>query len=124
VFIHVEPHDFFRREDTDVICQIPVTFVQAALGDTLPVPTLNGEKELKIPKGTQYGDVFRFRGEGIPSLRTGHRGDQIIQVTVKTPTSLSRKQEDLLREFARQEERKLSKKLKDLLKGGASKAAL
>jgi molecular chaperone DnaJ len=124
VFIHVEPHDFFRREDNDVICQIPISFVQASLGDTIPVPTLQGEKELEIPRGTQYGDVFRFRGEGIPSLRNGNRGDQIIQVTIKTPTSLSKRQEELLAEFANLEERKFSRKLKNLLKGAASKAAL
>ncbi len=124
VFIHVEAHEFFRREDNDVICQIPISFVQAILGDTIKVPTLQGEKDLKIPKGTQYGDIFRFRGEGIPSLRNGNRGDQIIQVTIKTPTSLSKRQEELLAEFSSLEERKISRKLKNLLKGAASKAAL
>jgi len=117
VFIHVAPHDFFKREDTHIICQIPIGLVQAALGDTIMVPTLNGEKPFQIPKGTQYGDIFRFRGEGIPALRNGRRGDQIIQVTVKTPTHLSKRQASLLKEFAKLESKKLSTKLKNILKG-------
>lgn len=124
VFIHVEPHEFFKRDETDVVCQVPISFVQAALGDTISVPTLKGEKELKIPKGTQYGDVFRFRGEGIASLRYGGRGDQIVQVLIKTPTHLNKKQEKLLKEFARLESGKLTTKLKNILKNGASNAAL
>jgi molecular chaperone DnaJ len=122
VFIHVKSHDFFRRDDNDVICQIPISFIQATLGGTVVVPTLNGEKSLEIPKGTQFGDVFRFRGEGIPSLRNGRRGDQIIQVTIKTPTHISKKQEELLREFASLEDAKLGKRLKNILKSAASKA--
>jgi molecular chaperone DnaJ len=122
VFIHVQTHDFFRREDNHVFCQVPISFIQATLGDTIEVPTLNGNKPLEIPKGTQFGDVFRFQGEGIPSLRNGHRGDQIIQVTVKTPTSLSKKQEDLLKEFARLEEAKFGKRLRNILKSATAKA--
>ncbi|CAB5089801.1 Chaperone protein DnaJ [Olavius algarvensis associated proteobacterium Delta 3] len=117
VFIHVTPHEFFKREETHIICQIPIGFVQAALGDIIMVPTLNGEKPLQIPKGTQYGDLFRFRGEGIPALHNGRRGDQIIQVTIKTPTHLNKHQASLLKEFARLESKKLSTKLKNILKG-------
>ena len=113
----MEPHDFFERDNSDVICRVPISFVQAALGDTISVPTLEDEKKLRIPKGTQYGDVFRFNGEGIPSLRTGRRGDQIIQVIIKTPTSLSKKQESLLKEFAKLESGKISKRLKNILRG-------
>jgi molecular chaperone DnaJ len=122
VFIHVQPHDFFKREENDVYCQIPISFIQATLGDTVEVPTLNGTQTLEIPKGTQYGDVFRFRGEGIPSLRTGRQGDQVIQVTIKTPTSLNKKQEALLREFAQLEENKFGKRLKNIFKNATSKA--
>ncbi len=122
VFIHVEPHDFFKRRDTDIICEIPISFVQAALGDKIEVPTLNGDKTLKIPKGTQPGDIFYFHGEGIPSLRTSQRGDQIIQVDIKTPTHLSKKQEALLKEFAKLESKKISHKIKNILKGDANKA--
>jgi len=124
VFIHVEPHEFFKRDETDIICQLPLSFVQATLGDTIPVPTLNGDKELKIPKGAQYGDLFRFHGEGIPSLRYGNRGDQIIQIVIKTPTHVNKKQERLLREVARLESGKLTTKLKNILKSGMSNAAL
>jgi len=123
VFIYVEEHAFFQRRDSDIICTVPISFVQAALGDKIKVATLNGDKKLPIPKGTQPGDVLYFKGEGIPSLRTGRRGDQVIQVEIKTPTHLSKRQETLLREFAELESSKLSKKLKNILKGGASQTA-
>jgi molecular chaperone DnaJ len=119
VFIHVHPHEFFERRDNDLFCQINISFVQAALGDKITVPTLDGSKTLDIPKGTQPGDVFYFRGEGIPSLRTRKRGDQLIQVMIKTPTNLSKKQEDILREFAKLEKGKFSNKLKSMLKGSS-----
>jgi len=123
VFISVEAHDFFKRDNTDVVCQVPISFVQAALGDSIAVPTLVGEKTLKVPKGTQYGDVFRFRGEGIASLRSGRRGDQIIQLVIKTPTGLNKKQERLLKDFAKLESDKLSNKLKNIFKDAAKKVA-
>ena len=117
IFIHVEPHDFFTRNNSDLLCEIPISFIQAALGDAIDIPTLNGKKTLKIPKGTQPGDFFRFPGKGIPSLRNGRRGDQIIQVSIKTPTNLNKKQEKLLQEFANLESNKISNKLKNLFKG-------
>ncbi len=123
VFIYVEPHDFFQRHDTDIICKIPISFVQATLGDTISVPTLNGNKKLPIPKGTQPGHVFHLHGEGIASLRTGKRGDEIIQVDVRTPTHLTKKQEALLKEFAELESGKLSTKIKNILKGGTANVA-
>jgi len=123
VFIHVESHDFFERDNTNIICQVEISFIQAALGDTIAVLTLNGKKELKISKGTQPGDLFRFRGEGIPSLRSSKRGDQIIQAVIKTPTNLNKKQEVLLKEFANIESGKLSNKLKNILKSGNAGAS-
>lgn len=123
VFIHTEDHDFFKRDDTSVLCQIPISFVQAALGDTISIPTLKGKTDLEIPKGTQPGDLFRLRGEGIPSLRNGHRGDQIVQVNVKIPTHLNKKQAALLKEFATLEEGKFTSKLKSILKSGPTRAA-
>ncbi|MFH1102570.1 MAG: molecular chaperone DnaJ [Pseudomonadota bacterium] len=119
IFIQVEPHEFFQRDHNDIICRIPISFIQASLGDKVSVPTLNGNKTLEITKGTQPGDTFRFRGDGIPSLRSGKRGDQIIQVIIKTPTNLNKKQESLLREFAELESGKLSNKIKHILKGDA-----
>jgi len=122
VFIHVDAHDFFKRDNTNIICQIPISFIQAALGDKIKVPTLKDEKQLDIPKGTQPGKLFYFHSEGIPSLRNGRRGDQIIQVLIKTPTNLSRKQEVLLKEFAKLETEKFSTKLKNIFKSSATGA--
>jgi molecular chaperone DnaJ len=122
VFIDVAEHEFFRRENTDIICRVPISFVQAALGDTIKVPTLNGEKSLQIPKGTQFGDVFRFQGEGIPSLRNGKRGNQIVQVIIQTPTRLTKKQEVLLRDFGRLESKKISSRIKNMFKGDGRQA--
>jgi molecular chaperone DnaJ len=116
VVISVKPHKFFQRDNTDVICAIDISFVQAALGDEIIVPTLVGEEKLKIPKGTQYGDVFRLKGEGIASLRTGRRGDQIIKVLIKTPTRLSQKQVELLKQFDKLDSNKISNRLKNLFK--------
>ncbi|MDP2644310.1 MAG: molecular chaperone DnaJ [Desulfobacterales bacterium] len=115
VFIGVEPHDFFERSNTDVLCKTQISFVQAALGDKIEVPTLDDKKILEIPKGTQPGELFRFANEGIPSLRSGKRGDQIIQVEITTPKNLTKRQEELLREFKKLEENKLSSKLKKIL---------
>ena len=122
VFIHVEPHDYFQRNNTDVICRVQISFVQAALGTKIKVQTLTGEKMLDIPKGTQPGDVFKLPGEGIPSLRTNRRGDQIIQAEIKTPTNLNKKQAALLNEFEQIEASKFTNKLKTILKGGHSQA--
>jgi molecular chaperone DnaJ len=99
VFIHVEEHDFFTRSGNDIICRVPISFVNAALGGTIEVPTLQGREKLKIPRGTQNGKTFRLRGKGIPHIRGFGHGDQIIEVFVQIPTILSKKQEELLAEF-------------------------
>ena len=101
VFIHVEPHEFFERKDNNIYCQVPISFVQASLGATLEVPTLNGTEKLKIPRGTQSGSMFRLKGKGIPHLKGFGRGDQVIETIVKIPANLNKKQEELLREFAK-----------------------
>jgi len=101
VFIHVEPHELFERRDNNIYCQIPISFVQASLGATIEVITLTGTEKLKIPKGTQNGTIFRLKGKGIPHLKGFGRGDQIIETVVKIPTNLNRKQEELLKEFAK-----------------------
>ena len=116
VVINVKPHKFFQRDNMDIICAIDISFIQAALGDEITIPTLVGEEKFKIPKGTQYGDVFRLRGEGIASLRTGRRGDQIIKVIIKTPTKLNKKQIKLLEDFDKLDSNKISNKLKNLFK--------
>ncbi len=104
VIIHVEHHEFFGRDGDDITCQMPISFFQAALGEEIEVPTLNGTRKLKIPKGTQSGQIFRLKGEGIHHMRGYGRGDEIVQVIVKTPTKLTKRQEELLREFAAIEE--------------------
>jgi molecular chaperone DnaJ len=101
VVLVVREHDFFEREDEDIYCEVPLTFVQAALGDEIEVPTIDGKAKLRIPEGTQSGTVFRLRGQGIPVLnRAGVRGDQHVRVVVVTPTKLTDKQRELFRELA------------------------
>jgi molecular chaperone DnaJ len=99
-YVRIKPHPFLQRDGSDLIAAVPISFTQAALGATIDVPSLNGAKQLKVPPGTQYGDLFRIRGQGLPDLRTGRAGDEIIQVAVEIPKKLNSKQEQLLREFA------------------------
>ena len=99
--ISTEDHDFFVRSGDDVICRVPISFIQASLGATIEVPSLQDKENLKIPKGTQNGNTFRLKGKGIPHVRGYGRGDQIIEIFVQTPTNLSKKQENLLREFGK-----------------------
>ena len=120
VFIYVEPHAFFSRDGDDVHCQISVGFTQAALGDDIEVPTLSGQKALKIPRGIESGDVLRLKGEGFPRLRSSGRGDQVVQVLVRTPKDLTKRQEELLREFeqiSRKKDREEEDGWKKVLKG-------
>ena len=101
VLIAVREHPVFTREGNDVVCEIPISFPQAALGCETEVPTLDGKVSLKIPEGTQSGKVFRLRGKGIPSLQGYGRGDQLVLIKVETPVNLNRQQKELLEEFAR-----------------------
>ena len=110
VVIHVKAHEFFERDGEHVFCRIPVSLVDAALGAEIEVPTLHGEKMLKIPKGVQSGDVLKFNHEGFPNLRGFGKGDQVMEIQVKTPTKLSKRQEELLREFSEIEKSKRDKK--------------
>lgn len=103
--IRVRPHPFFQRDGDHLICRLPISFTQAALGGQIDVPTLNGTTPLRIPPGTQHAAVFQLPGKGVPNLRNGRRGDQIVQVAVEIPKKLSRDQEDLLRQFAATEDK-------------------
>jgi molecular chaperone DnaJ len=103
VFLSVKPHELFERRGYDVYCKIPITFVQATLGAKIEVPTLKGTEKLKIPKGTQNSTLFRLKGKGIPHIKGFGSGDQIIETLITIPTHLTRKQEELLLEFARLE---------------------
>lgn len=118
VFISVQPHKFFQRDGNNVVCIVEISMVQAALGTSITVETLDGEKTLEIPRGSQYNDTLKLKGEGFPSLRSGQRGDQIVVLHVKTPSRVNKKQEKLLEEFLKLDEEKFSNKLKNLFKGG------
>ncbi|WP_209122983.1 molecular chaperone DnaJ [Alkalihalobacillus sp. BA299] len=101
IVFNVKPHEFFTRSGDDIYCDMPITFVQAALGDEIEVPTLQGKVKLKIPAGTQTGSSFRLRGKGVPNIHGHGQGDQHVKVKVITPKNLSDKQKDLLREFGK-----------------------
>lgn len=113
VFIRVRPHKLFKRQGYDVISEVPINIVQAALGDEIQVPTLDGLVKLKIPEGTQSGTVFRLRGRGITRLRGAGRGDHHVKVEVVVPTNLTEKQKEILREFGKTLSEKNSGKNKD-----------
>lgn len=110
VFLYIEPDPFFERHDNDVLCKIPISFSQAALGGIVKVPTLNGHEKINIPAGTQSGHIFTIKEAGIPYLHNKGRGDELVQVIVKTPTSLSRQQVKLFKELASLEEEHQSKR--------------
>ncbi|MDH7944070.1 molecular chaperone DnaJ [Pseudohongiella sp. SYSU M77423] len=99
VQIHMRPHKIFVREGRDLHCEIPISFVDAALGGELEVPTLDGRVKLKIPAETQTGKLFRLRGKGVSSVRGGGPGDLLCRVVVETPVKLTRRQKELLQEF-------------------------
>lgn len=99
IVIRVRAHEFFERENDDIYCEVPLSFVQAALGDEIEIPTLTEKIKLKIPAGTQTGTYFRLKGKGVPKLRGYGQGDQHVKVTVVTPQKLTDEQKELLRQF-------------------------
>jgi len=101
VVFKVKGHEFFKRQGSDIVCELPISFVQAALGATIEVPTLRSTATLSIPPGTQTGTVFRLQGYGVPGSGFYSDGDMLVKVVVKTPTKLTAQQEALLREYAR-----------------------
>ena len=104
-YVRVKAHAFMMRDDSDLVCTVPISFTQAALGATIDVPSLNGTRQFKIPRATQHGSVFRIKGQGLPDLRSGRRGDELIQVAIEIPKRLTREQEKLLRDFAKTEDK-------------------
>ena len=116
VVLYVEEDKVFQRQNQDLIYSTEITFVQAALGDKISVPTLDEDASVSIPKGTQSGEVFKLKNQGLPYLGSSSKGDLLVQVKVVTPTSLNKKQEELLREFQRLDEDKPMKKVKNLFK--------
>lgn len=101
IVLSVKEHELFERQGEDLFCEIPIKFTLATLGGNIEVPTLSGKASLKIPAATQSGTTFRLRGKGMPNLRGGTPGDQLVRVHVEVPTSLSGEQKRILEEFAR-----------------------
>jgi molecular chaperone DnaJ len=101
VSLTVERHPYFRRQENDILLNLSINFAQAALGDEVEVPTLDGEEKLVIPPGTQTGKTFRLRGKGVPYLRRNGRGDQLVTVRVVTPTKLDDHQKHLFQKLAK-----------------------
>jgi molecular chaperone DnaJ len=93
-------HDIFTRHGDHVLCELPVSFMTAALGGTVSVPTLNGDAEIKIPAGTQPGKTLKMRGKGIPHLHSASRGDQLVRVVVWVPTKLSNEDKEMLEKLS------------------------
>ncbi|MHB8577859.1 MAG: DnaJ C-terminal domain-containing protein, partial [Dehalococcoidia bacterium] len=101
VLLQVQPHEFFKRDEDDIILDLPVNFAQAALGDELTIPTIDGTAGLKLPPGTQTGRIFELKDKGVPHLRGGGRGDQVVRVRVVTPNTLTADQRRLFKELSR-----------------------
>ncbi|MFH2020522.1 MAG: molecular chaperone DnaJ [archaeon] len=102
VVIHVKEHDVFVRDNDDLYIEVPVSFTQVTLGDVIEVPTIEGRAKLKIPSGTQSHTIFRIKGKGIPHLESSGTGDQKVRVMVQTPDKLSKKQQEILKEFQKE----------------------
>jgi molecular chaperone DnaJ len=100
VVVHIKEHEVFEREESNLFCEVPVSFSVAALGGEVSVPTLDGQAQLKIPAGTQSGTAFKLRGKGVPSINSHNRGDLVVRVAVEVPTRLNAEQRKKLEEFA------------------------
>ena len=99
VVVHVEEHDFFKRDGETIYARLPVSMVNAALGCTLEVPTVHGKSKLSVPAGSQSGAIFTLKHEGVPRLRSHGRGNMVIELQVQTPTNLCEEQKKVLRDF-------------------------
>jgi molecular chaperone DnaJ len=100
VVIHIKEHPIFQREDDNLYCEVPISFTLAALGGEIPVPTLEGKANLKVPAGTQSGQVFKLRGKGVANVNARDRGDLFARLLVEVPTRLNAEQRQKLEEFA------------------------
>ena len=103
-YISVKPHPIFTRHNNDIVCQVPISFTQAALGSRIDVPTLRGPEGLDVPAGSQHGEVFKLRGKGLPDARSTRTGDELVQIIVEIPRKMTDRQRELLREFSQTEE--------------------
>jgi molecular chaperone DnaJ len=110
--IVVKKHPFFERRRNDLFCQVPISFAQATLGAEIQVPTLDGPERMQVPRGTQSGETLRIKARGMPDISGRGRGDELVEVVVETPRSLTPRQEELLREFAEIEHEQVSPRRK------------
>ncbi|MBL8825276.1 MAG: molecular chaperone DnaJ [Planctomycetia bacterium] len=110
--VRVKPHNVFQRDGTDLLCEVPITFSQAALGGELEVPTLTGASSVTLPRGTNHGDIFRIRGKGMPDVRGRGNGDLLIRTLIDIPKKLTKRQEELLRELAEIDQKHVSSERK------------
>jgi molecular chaperone DnaJ len=108
IFIDVKKHKYFERANDDIVLEIPISVTQAILGDEIEVPTLDGKAVLKIPEGTQPETIFRMKGKGIQHLNQHGIGDELVKVKVEIPEKLTRKQEELIKEFDKESGKKKS----------------
>ncbi|TAN42946.1 MAG: molecular chaperone DnaJ [Nitrospirae bacterium] len=116
IVLHVEEHPFFKREGTEIYCEVPITFAQAALGSEIEVPTLDGTARLKIPPATPSGKVFYLKGKGVPRIGSSTRGNQHVQIYIDVPKKLTPRQKELLEEFASISGEEVAKGFKEKLK--------
>ena len=105
IIIFVQDHEFFDRRGDDILCEIPITFTQAALGAKIKVPTLTGSANMTIPRGTQTNTVFRLSGKGLPSFQVKGTGDQYVKVIIKTPTKINKRMQKILSELEEEEKK-------------------
>jgi molecular chaperone DnaJ len=111
-YVRIKSHPFLMRDGSNLVVTVPLSFTQLSLGATIDVPTLDGTRQLKIPAGSQHGSILRIRGQGLPDIRTGVKGDLLVQVAVAIPKKLSAEQERLMRDYAQTEERDVNSESK------------
>lgn len=121
ITLNVKPHEYFKRQGSDILYELPVSYADVALGAELEVPTLDGKVSLKIPSGTQSGRTFRLKGKGAPVLQSNARGDELVTVRIVTPQTLTQRQKDLLKEYAEIERQQNEKGQHNLFERGFEK---
>ena len=114
--LRIREHEFFERNGDHLICRLPVSFTQAAIGAQIDVPTLDGKTELKIPPGTQHGAVFQLRGKGLPNLRSGRAGDEVVQVLIEIPKKAQPRAEGPAAQVCRNGEQRRHARIEGLLR--------
>lgn len=112
-YVRIKAHPFLMRDGANLVVTVPLSFTQMALGATIDVPTLEGTRKLKITPGSQHGSVMRVRGQGLPEVRSGYKGDLLVQLVVEIPQRLTAEQERLLREYAKTEEKDVNTESKN-----------